>query len=221
MKELDIDKKNIFTANLSSTLEKLMRIHPINMSQLHKHTGVPITTINRLLNDKNINPTISSLLPIANFFGITLNQLMGIDPLDSDLLVGKYSNKRTLWTEIPIITWEQAAEWPSNFNIDELRNVISTDVTLGQHPFALIINEINWEGFFPNSIIIVDLTAIPEHGDYVVVLKNGQKRVSLKQILVDDDKIYLRPVSKDYQTQLLDDTYKIIGTVAQIRMDRR
>jgi SOS-response transcriptional repressor LexA len=221
MKELDTNKKNMLTEKLGSSIEKLMGLHHINMHQLHKNTGVPLTTINRIINDKNVNPTITSLIPIADFFGITLNQLMGIDPLDSDLLVGIYARKRDLWTDVPIVTWEQAAEWPLNSASLTINNVISTDVTLGAHPFALLISETNWEGFFPNSIIIADATFIPEHSDYVVVLKAGQKRTSLKQILIDDDKTYLRPVNKDYQTTLMDESYKLLGVVVQIRMDRR
>lgn len=221
MKELKNNKKCMLTDKLSSSIEKLMELHGVNMNQLHKNTGVPLTTINRLINDNNVNPTITSLIPIADFFEVTLNQLMGIDPLDSDLLVGKYAKKRGLWTDVPIITWEQASEWPANVSTLTINNVISTDVPLGDHPFALVINEINWEGFFPNSIIIVDTTLHPEHSDYAVALKSGQKRASLKQILIDDDRTYLRPVNKDYQTQLMDDSYKLLGTVAQIRMDRR
>lgn len=221
MKELDANKKNIFTQKLGSSIERLMELHHVNMNQLHKNTGVPLTTINRIINDESVNPTITSLIPIADYFGVTLNQLMGIDPLDSDILVGKYARKRDLWTDVPIINWEDTAEWPLNLHTLAISNAISTDVTLGEHPFALVINEMNWEGFFPNTILIVDSNLQPEHSDYAVVLKLGQKRASLKQILIDDDKTYLRPVNKDYQTQLLDESYKLLGVVVQIRMDRR
>lgn len=217
MSEFGIENLTDFSDKLSKTINKLMQLHRINMHQLHKNTGVPLTTINRLVNDKKINPTINSLLPIADYFGITLNQLMGIDPLNSELLVGKYSSKRELWTQVPIINWEQVIDWPKV----TFQHVISTDLVLNKNPFALVVQEVNWEGFFPNSVLIVDQVNMPEHRDYAVVLKNGQKRASLKQILMDDDKIYLRPLNKDYQTQIMDNSFRIIGVVMQIRIDRK
>jgi SOS-response transcriptional repressor LexA len=219
MKELE--KKNIAAENLGITIEKLIKLQHTNMHKLHKKTGVPLTTINRLINDKNVNPTISSLIPIADFFDVSLNQLMGIDPLESDSLVGKYIKKQKLWTEIPIISWEDAIQWPLNSLNISIEKVISTDILLNANSYALIIIETNWEGFFPNSILIIDSVVTPEHGDYVIIWKIGQKIASLKQVLMDDDKVYLRPVNKDYQTQLLNESYKILGVISQIRMDRK
>lgn len=53
---------------------------------LSKHTGVPYTTIARLRNSPNSNPTSSTLRPIAQFFDITIDQLLGDHPLPSDRL---------------------------------------------------------------------------------------------------------------------------------------
>ena len=220
MNNLEANKKPI-TLDLAKTIEYLMETRNINMNQLHKKTGVPVTTINRLLNEKNANPTISSLIPIANFFEITLNQLMGIDPSNLDPLIDKYAPKNSLWRNVPIISWERAAEWSANISTANISETISTDILLGNNPYALIISESNWEGFFPNSVIIIDSSILPDHGDYAVILKKGQKRASLKQILIDDDKTYLRPVNKDYQTQILDESYELLGVVVQIRMDRK
>ena len=221
MKEITTDKKNMFSESLSKTLLKLLEINKTNMRQLHKNTGIPFSTINRMINESDHNPTINSLLPIADYFGITLNQLMGIDPLDSDMLIGIYSKKREHWTKVPIIDWEQAFGWHKNPSTENIQETITTDVILNNNPFALVINETNLEGFMPNTVIIVDAITNIEHGDYVVTSKLDQKKSSLKQVLIDDGRVYLRPLNKNFQTHVMDDAYKIIGIVIQIRMDTK
>lgn len=206
---------------LGAALKKLMALHKINMTQLNKSTDVPLTTLNRILSGKNINPTITSLLPLAEFFNITLNQLMGIDPLNLDASSNIPIKKTDAWIYIPLINWEQALEWPKN-NLDKTAfDSISTDIDLSANAFALRIEELNWEGFFSGSILITDPDIKPEHSDYVVTVKKGQAKASLKQILIDDGCKYLRPLNKEYQTQVMDSSYSIVGTVAQIRMNRK
>lgn len=206
---------------MRSSLTELMRVKGANMSQIHKDTGVPLTTITRLIHSKNPNPTIASLLPIAKYFGVTLNQLMGLDPLNLNNLSSSNLGAKTLrpWLHIPLINWEEAAHWPGGPPCSIAKHITS-DCELSNHAFALKVVETNWEGFFVGSILIVDPKVTPEHGDYVVVLKENQTRTSLKQLLKDDDKLYLRPISKDYQTQPMDPSFQIKGVMVQTRLDR-
>src|SRR3989339_1637782 len=99
--------------NLRERFENLLAEYKISLAQLHKNTGVPLTTLKRIKNDLFANPTLSSLAPIADFFSITINQLVGIDPLPTDLPLGVYIEKRDTWTAVPLISWEQAISWPN------------------------------------------------------------------------------------------------------------
>ena len=66
---------------LSAILNHLMAESRIDGVQLSRRTGVPVTTINRLRkNDVDNNPTLSTLVPLANFFVITVSQLIGDGP---------------------------------------------------------------------------------------------------------------------------------------------
>lgn len=208
-------------APMRSSIIELMRLKGSNMSQIHKDTGVPLTTITRLIHSTNPNPTISSLLPIAKYFGVTLNQLMGLDPLNLNNSSNGNPGAKTLrpWLHIPLISWEEAAHWLDGPPCSMAEHITS-DCELSRHAFALKVAETNWEGFFMGSILIIDPEVTPEHGDYVVVLKESQTKTSLKQLLKDDDKLYLRPISKDYQTQLMDPSYQIKGVMVQTRLDR-
>ena len=72
------------THQLSQILKRLMTTHPINDLRLSQATGVPSTTIARLRASREANPTISSLRLIASFFGVSIGQLLGDEPLLAD-----------------------------------------------------------------------------------------------------------------------------------------
>lgn len=70
-----------FKHTLNNTLEYLIKKCGININQLHKHTGIPLSTLKRLKLNKENNPTLASLAPIANHFSVSLDQLTGREAL--------------------------------------------------------------------------------------------------------------------------------------------
>ena len=75
-KSLEIDINSI-GISLNRNLSILMKENGVSLSLLYRNTGIAIPTIKRLQNDPTTNPTIGTLLPIANFFGISITQLIG------------------------------------------------------------------------------------------------------------------------------------------------
>ena len=66
---------NHYTCDISEVLSDLLYKHNITPTDLSSQTNVPEVTIMRLLKNKNSNPTLSTLLPIAKYFKITINDL--------------------------------------------------------------------------------------------------------------------------------------------------
>ncbi|RDH39976.1 MAG: XRE family transcriptional regulator [Candidatus Aquirickettsiella gammari] len=89
-----------FKHTLNNTLDCLIRKRGINTNQLHKHTGIPLSTLKRLRLNKENNPTLASLAPIANFFSVSLDQLIGKTPLLSK------NEVETNSLTIPLISWK-------------------------------------------------------------------------------------------------------------------
>ena len=58
-----------------------MKKYKISQSALARGTGVPQPTINRLLNNKIIEPRRDSVVRIATFFGVTPESLYEIDDI--------------------------------------------------------------------------------------------------------------------------------------------
>ena len=94
---------------LSKVLNKMMTESHIDAIELSRHTNIPVPTIHRLKSDRGSNPTIATLLPIANYFGVTINQLIGKEEIFNDSMgtFNKAARKNTL---IPIIPIEETAQ---------------------------------------------------------------------------------------------------------------
>jgi len=199
---------------LRDNLLSLMKNNDTNMTHLYKNTGVPITTIQRICKDPNANPTLASLIPIADFFSITVAQLIGEDPLPNSPIKPVPQN----WCHISIITWQHAIEWPNSKHEFQSR-FITTDMKVGDHAFALEILDDHHENFQKGSIIIVDPSASASHRDYVISYKKGSHHASLKQLLAHEGDIYLKPTNSEFKTTLMNENYRILGVVVQVRMN--
>lgn len=83
---------------LSFNLATLMRSRDLNGKQLSEVTGVPASTISRILNEKIANPRASVLKPIADFFGVGLEDLAS-----PDVLLKAGERKQSLDEWIPLV----------------------------------------------------------------------------------------------------------------------
>lgn len=66
---------------IKDTLKGLMDRTSINQNELAERTKVPQPTINRILSGESKDPRHSTVKPLADFFGISVAQLRGDEPL--------------------------------------------------------------------------------------------------------------------------------------------
>ncbi|MEO8964509.1 MAG: helix-turn-helix transcriptional regulator [Gammaproteobacteria bacterium] len=67
--------------NLASVLTHLMTEKNIGSAELARKTGVAQPVIYRLMTGETVNPQIQTLMPLTIFFGISVEQLVGVLPL--------------------------------------------------------------------------------------------------------------------------------------------
>ena len=60
-----------------------MALERLSSSALARKTGVHATNIKRIRNNEQANPTVTTLLPLARYFSISLSQLIGDEVLPS------------------------------------------------------------------------------------------------------------------------------------------
>jgi len=195
---------------LSQILNKLMTLYEIDGVRLSQKTGIPTTTINRLRkSDPNNNPTLLTLIPLAKFFSITVSQLIGETNLpDNSLPLPKFS-------QLPILSWEESVNW-SNLN-DKSRLSITTENEYSDKAFALIIEDDDFEKLSKGTILLIDPSLEPKHHDYAIVHRKEQKKATLKQIVIEDSKYFLKSVITSTSIVELMPEDKILGVLVEYK----
>lgn len=194
--------------SLSDNLNMLMAKNKLNSNELARFIGIPATTIKRIRNNEQSNPTITTLLPIAEYFSVSLNQLIGRELLTSS------KNYR----EVPILSWHECAHYAS-YDYNAISRRVFTERNVGFKAFALIVENDHLDFFLKNSILIIDPEKKPVTGDYVLVCCDEPNIASIKKYIVDIDNIYLKSLIPGMELTVLISKYKIIGVIIQYKLD--
>lgn len=140
-------KQNYLRENVNYIMEQ-SRISAI---QLSRGTNLPLSSIKKIRNGSNPNPTIATLLPIARFFKISIEELMD-DPVDQETHWRGKSVNEGKCTSLPIINWDDILLWP---NISLVKNaVLFTEIQLSQFAFATCIDTDRLEWLFIGKSVV-------------------------------------------------------------------
>jgi SOS-response transcriptional repressor LexA len=191
-------------------------------ADLARALNIPSPTIHRLVKGKSTRPHASSLEPIANFFSITVEQLLGEETLP------KLINNEEITlpvksdiTIVPIIAWEDI------YNIKEAKTKSKNNVAVigNSHDdyFALIMNDHSMEMLFPKrTILIFDPHKKPTDRSFVLVKLAGIETPIFRQLLVDVDHQYLKPLNPDlnmYKMRLVNENDCILASLFESRIN--
>ena len=202
---------------LANNLHRLMSDSRLSASELGRRLKIPAATIKKLRTGENVNPTISTLLPVANYFGITISQLVGDQPLSKSALNVPTSCEGHELTMLPLISWEQSILWNVDQKINSQAQILAEQKP-SENSFALVIDATDSNVFEEGGVLLVDKNKDYKHGDYVLVHKSGQSRPSVKRILIEDGIKYMQSVLSGINlTAPLDSSYKILGSVVSYK----
>lgn len=71
--------------NLSSVLKYLIEKKSVNQTDISKATEIPQGTISRALSKKHGSMKLEHLERLADYFSVSIDQLIGREPIDSDV----------------------------------------------------------------------------------------------------------------------------------------
>lgn len=200
--------------NLSDNLNTLMAKARINSSELARLIGIPATTIKRIRNNEQSNPTISTLFPIAKYFSISISDLLGCE-------AGLTNNIKTYnvgVVSIPLLSWRECVHFPL-LNYDQVPRRVLTERKVSDRSFSLMIEDRDLDFFPENGLLIVEPQISPESGDYIIVAKSEQGSACIKKYIVETDQIYLKSLVKGLGITPLTEEYIILGVVLQYKVE--
>jgi SOS-response transcriptional repressor LexA len=152
----------------------------------------------KLTNWKNRGVPPSVHKQVADSLGVTVDELLR-HPMDKPNTI-RYSSKSI--RTIPIISKVQAGTWMENTNpyeIGDNEGTIETTENVSNMSYALKISGDSMTPTIPEgSIIIVDPLRQAENGQIVVIRQNGDSEATVKRLVIDGSKKYLKPDNERY-----------------------
>ncbi len=214
---------------VKDNLKKLMYTDSkISEGELSRKTGVPQSTIHRILAGQIKESKPSTLRPLANYFGIRLAQLQGEEPMPMQRQpVGEINTSTYPGTPaplIPLITWEQAAQWSSicqSYQHESSKGWVATNKDVGPNAFGLRIQgnsmtSTHGPSFEDGCEVVVDPDRIPQHHDFVIVVEPNKQSAILRQLSIEGNSFDLFPLNPRYHVTHIEDLNQVCGVVCQL-----
>lgn len=205
---------------ISFILKSLLKQANLYELELARLTGIKQPCINRIISGKTPNPKIDTLRPIANFFGITVSQLIGEEPLFQNCSFNHFN--RNTWHQAPLLEWKNILNMSMyNKNLNQIK-FISIDCIVSKDTYALRVENSAMEPKFPiNSILIIDPKLQPQDHDYVIVSLPKNSTPIFRKFLIEGELYYLKPLNPDFKTIFMEESPKFLGVVVQTKFNLR
>ncbi|MCC7006811.1 MAG: helix-turn-helix transcriptional regulator [Ottowia sp.] len=195
-------------AIIRKNLKHLMERAGIDAAELSRELGFAISTLNVIRRGSG-NPTIATLEKIADYFKISVSDLVG-DHFSEDI--------GTIVCEVPLISFGSLDAHlnktfiPSDYYKIELDNSRSLGgvftVTVDRNGLAPFLEK--------GSVLVVDEITQPRDMD-IVIVKMGNHVPCVRRALIHGDSyIFSKLVDTDADSDIQPSIFKIIGVVIKI-----
>lgn len=205
------NQQNLFVHNI----KRLMAAKRFKEAALARATAIPQPTLHKILSSKTIDPRISTLNRVCDFFNVSLDALM-YTPAHERLELGATGVKRQT-QNIPVISWEQCVKAGSFLSKLTPNNGDSWRiVTVKSDQVIALLSKISMEPRFPvGTLLLADLNSIPADGDLVAVHYPNTDEATLRQLCLDGPIKRLKSVSNEQGYDICDEDMHILGVVIQ------
>ena len=186
----------------------------MNVTELAKNINLPQPTIQRLVTGKTTDPKLSTLTLISNYFGITIDQLLGNMPIENINTNHIYKIHTA-----PIVSWSMAVDIEDFFNSSELKNWkdwFSIDIESSQFSFGLRTKPSMEPRFINGSILTIDPQKKPVDGDLIIVHYTDTEEATIRELILDGPRHAVCSIAVQTNEELTENI-KIIGVVIQTR----
>jgi transcriptional regulator with XRE-family HTH domain len=199
-----------YELSIKDILQELVSKVGISEAELARKIKIPIATFNKIKNGKITDPRSSTLKIIANYFGLTVDQLLGYAPIttniDSTILyVPVLSLENIIKTDTSKLTYANHKDWVS-FN---------PQLQIANHKIIAI--QTNGEAMLPffdnDTLAIVDCEQIGQSNQYVLAYIKSRDEIILRQLLCDGNFRVLKPLNSSFSIINLTDEDRVLGVV--------
>lgn len=213
---------------LSHVLKKLLFDREMKPIDLARELNIPQPTIHRLVTGKCTRPYRSSLEPIAKYFSLTIDQLLGEESCEAEnhaqASIVKLPEKPRKFRQVPVVVWDKISDLINSNeddNQDADENYIMGNTALSDKSFAAIMNDSSMDPVFPKGTTLVfDPAEEAKDRSYVLVKLKDTKSPIFRQLLIDGEDKYLKPLNPDlsnFRMRLMEEDDLILAVLIEAR----
>ena len=183
---------------LSQRLESLMQDKGLRAAELARRCGLTQPTVHRIVTGQSAHPHASSLAPLAEFFGVSVDQLRGLEKLPKE--------KKPLTSQLIPIEWDKI--------IDHLNKKKTRDKT-----FSTNMPDESMAPQFPKDSLLIFNSSRGVNDRCFVLVKLNSGPMIFRQLLCNGNSKYLHALNETLpkQTQELSDEDIIAGVLIESR----
>lgn len=202
---------------VSNILHMLMG--DMSESALARAVNLPKATIHRVLAGLTPDPRAGTLLPIAQYFNITIEQLMGIVELPSNTPLRAIGSLGAI--EMPFISFDKLGEWlKDNYKAEKFYQITSfSNKTMDLNCFITKMNSDEMAPLFSNkTYLIIRKQKTMQVEDIVLVFNTSSNSFLVSKYIELKGEKYLFSANPAYDIINFDHKIELIGIVLEGRI---
>jgi SOS-response transcriptional repressor LexA len=202
---------------IRSSLNLLTEMHGLTEADLCRNTSISQATLWRLLHS-DIDPRASTLNAIASYFNVSVDQLLGNQPITKNTIQNDLpTNQRTL--HLPIFSLDHPDEllkMRGQTNPSNWKKWIEVESNIKDSCFAVeVIGESMWPNFLEGVLIIIDPELNPKNKDHVLCKLHDSDDIIFRQYIEENGEYFLKAINHVYKTLPLKKHDSILGVIIQ------
>ncbi len=179
--------------NLSQIIKKILFDKNMRVADLARAIEMPIPTVHRIVTGKSTRPFPSSLQAIAKYLGVNVAQLIGDEPLTTDIGSFPISKHAKI---VPVIQWNEIDDYITGKRINATSDLVAINVS--NKSFALTMPDYSMEPIFQKgSILIFDPQVSVIDRSYVLVKLQNSNTYLFKQLILDGHQRFIKSLNQD------------------------
>lgn len=200
-------------SNIGNNLKELLKDEGISENELAKRTGISQQIINRLIAGINTNPKLETIIPIANYFRIPLQDLISTSPISNTI--------QDTSSKIPFVDFKNLAIYGIEAAINQATKFISADIEKNKFYFATNMYDDSMEPkFSKGTILVLEKTSKVFSGDFCLI-KSDDNHYSFRQIMINSqDKKFTKCLNAkwdEYNAMPLSINYYVLAILLESR----
>jgi len=207
---------------IAQILKMLLFKRDKRVTQVAREAQIPQQTLQRIVAGLSSKPHRKTLNSLANYFSLSVEQLIGQEPLPEDQAIASLRNiERRPICQIPYIDFSDIENYLQTRDNTLIKNYINTDGDLPEHVFATRMTDSSMYPYISkNAVVLLDPNTQPQDQHFVLVRLEESGAFVIRQILIEGADQHLKPMSRDLSTlatRTMKKTDKIIALVIEVR----